>query len=435
MIYIVITLLVIFLLSYITSGYDAMAPSVLFNFSFLFSSCWALVFSREWNFTPSLNTYLVITLGTLEFTVVCFIISKYNNVRHFGDIKIVKTKINKSNLKLINPWKLNIIIIIQLISIILTIKTLKRITGIGNLSSAIYSYRVATAFSDGFTQIHMPLLVSAFWYLSYVSGFYFSYFLIKEYIFSKKINKSLVVIITLSLALGLLKGDRTKAIALLIAMITYYYCLNRKYNNWSSKNNLKFILSGSFTLLIFLMFFKLLAILIGRNITDNSSDYLAVYIGAPLKNLDTFIRSYSLPVQGPTFETQTFIGIIGLVGKVMRWNIPTYSLSLPFQYINGQGLGNVYTTFYAWLYDFGYQGIAWIILVMASINQFVYDHFRYNKSSKSITFDILLYSYFSSTLIFSFFSDKFYEQVFNIQFLYLVSMCILLNWFITKFKC
>lgn len=42
MIYIVITLLVIFLLSYITSGYDAMAPSVLFNFSFLFSSCWAL---------------------------------------------------------------------------------------------------------------------------------------------------------------------------------------------------------------------------------------------------------------------------------------------------------------------------------------------------------------------------------------------------------
>lgn len=75
------------MLSYITSGYDAMAPSVLFSFSFLFSSCWALVFSSEWNFTPSLNTYLVITLGTLEFTVVCFIISKYNNVRNFGDIK------------------------------------------------------------------------------------------------------------------------------------------------------------------------------------------------------------------------------------------------------------------------------------------------------------------------------------------------------------
>ena len=54
---------------------------------------------------------------------------------------------------------------------------------------------------------------------------------------------------------------------------------------------------------------------------------------------------------------------------------------------------------------------------------------------KKIRFSILFYSYVWYTVIFSFFSDKFYEMIFNTAFIWtLVSWAVLVGFFNMKVK-
>ena len=49
-----------------------------------------------------------------------------------------------------------------------------------------------------------------------------------------------------------------------------------------------------------------------------------------------------------------------------------YKLFLPFNYYNGISLGNVYTTFYPFLRDFGYFGVIICSMLMGVISEYLY---------------------------------------------------------------
>ncbi|KLD60505.1 hypothetical protein WP50_09840 [Lactiplantibacillus plantarum] len=102
--------------------------------------------------------------------------------------------------------------------------------------------------------------------------------------------------------------------------------------------------------------------LLGREVGSFSkANYLAIYFGAEIKNLDTFIQAGQFPIRPHgTFGAQTFLEFNRTFGKFFGSNA-TVILDLPFQNINGLSLGNVYTTFYAFLYDFGYRGVLLIL--------------------------------------------------------------------------
>lgn len=115
-------------------------------------------------------------------------------------------------------------------------------------------------------------------------------------------------------------------------------------------------------------------------------------------------------------------------------NIPQYSLDLPFKSINGYSLGNVYTTFYPWLYDFGYSGIFVLTMVMGIISETIYLYAKIQKNNHKHLICILIYGYISSFLFLSFFSNKFYEEVFSKNMLYIVISLFLIELFFKKVK-
>ncbi|MGO2722783.1 MAG: O-antigen polymerase [Lactobacillus sp.] len=430
--YLVLTLLIILILAFYTSGRDFLSPAVLFSFSFFFSSCWAFAFAQVWSLNPAMATYLVISLGVLEFVIVSLLVKLLMQAfkgRHHKPSELLAQHNFQSNMKPVSKWKLYAIIGVQVISIVVYLQVLKHVTGEPNLSTAIYAFRVSSIFKAAGTGIRMPWFASTLWYFSYAAGFFFAFLLVKVYLTSKKISYPMILVVLLSMIVSTLKGDRTSAIILLIALITFYYCLKKKQTGWQSKGNFKFLLVTLLGLIVFLVGFKALATLLGRNTGNNPFDYLAVYIGAEIKNLDIFIRSGAFPVVTDSIQNQTFIGVSSLVGKIMNWKIVPYHLNLPFQFVNGHGLGNVFTTFYAWLYDFGYVGVVILVLIMAVIMQMLYEHFKYNNSQQPITFDILLYGYLSNTLLLSFFSNKFYETLFNTRIIYILATWLVLRIF------
>lgn len=101
--------------------------------------------------------------------------------------------------------------------------------------------------------------------------------------------------------------------------------------------------------------------------------------------------------------------------------------------------GNVYTTFYAYLYDFGVTGVIVLMILMGLISQVLYQ--KATKPSKrnrrySINLWIIVYSYVFYSLAFSFFSNKFYEGIVSIQFIKYLVFWAMVRYFVerTKFK-
>ena len=99
--------------------------------------------------------------------------------------------------------------------------------------------------------------------------------------------------------------------------------------------------------------------------------------------------------------------------------------------VNGFGLGNVYTIYYSFISDLSYLGLFIFIPIMSLVSQIIYksalkfNRFNGNKPGASIF--LVLYGYMISKIIFSFFSNRFYENILSMG-----TIWCLLFWWIVK---
>ena len=90
--------------------------------------------------------------------------------------------------------------------------------------------------------------------------------------------------------------------------------------------------------------------------------YLAFYCGAEIKNLDIFLNSTK--TKPAIWGEQTFVNLVKAIGRFFISGFDQYYLINPYQSVNGYYLGNVYTTFKAYIHDFGYIGMIILIIIM-----------------------------------------------------------------------
>ena len=115
----------------------------------------------------------------------------------------------------------------------------------------------------------------------------------------------------------------------------------------------------------------------------------------------------------------------------------TSKLVLPFVDVDGFGTGNVYTIFYMFMYDGGYPLLFFYTILMALITSFSYRYVknvRFKKYYNTINIPLIIYSQIAFTVLFSFFSDRFYELIFNLEFWRKNIILVVLVWFVTRFK-
>lgn len=423
MIGLMITLVVFLGISNYLNKKDLIAPSFIFCAVFCFSCMWALLYKEKWDLNLHLNTFLVISVGILTFILTAYFVKRIM-FKRFRQ-KIIASKQEPQYIKIEN-WKKILFILIEIITIFLTIYFIVQITSgsWSEIGDAIWNYKLRYVTETDFS---IPGAVAYMRTAVDVAGYYFSYVLINNWFVTKKVDFLSAIILILSIISGVSNGSRGWAVNQIIACVACVILIYNKtkgyYKNVQFRTILKIMMIGCLVLVVY----QAVGTLLGQNLTNFSfMDYLAMYCGAEIKNLDIFLQS-NRPSSN-IIGSQTLVYIIKWVGPFVGINTD-YQLDLPFNSVNGYELGNVYTTFYPFIYDFGIFGLIFFVILMAGIIQFIYEYAKSARFKAKPNFSIILYNYLCSTIVFSFFSNKFYETVFTPNFLVYIILWNLYNLF------
>ena len=412
-----------------TSKKILLTPQFCFTLSFVFSAGYSLISNVYIQLEMSLKTFIVISLGVMVFIVASICINGITSINKpvfqknetLSNIEYIEQPIKLSNYILI------IYILIGVIIIVFYRAFYIKTTGIGSYAEALYYYRNAVMFTENEMK-SVPYLILFIRRCCVAFGYIISYLFIHAKINSYKINNMLFILaMIIATYNNTLAGSRGPAFIYIFSTAVQLYILYGNKKKWRRAFRFKHILIAIAASLLALLSFRMFGNILGRNSTKTISNYLAVYVSAPIKNLDTFIRDNSFKTKFN--DQQTLIYAINYFGKVFDINSWIHTTTQPFRYNSyGYGLGNVYTTFYAFMYDAGWGGLIFYTLVMAIISQIFFKkavNCNHYDNKPKIKLPILIYSYMVPALVQCFFSNKYYESIFNPLFwMYIVVWCI-----------
>lgn len=400
------------LISFVASHKDITSPSFLFCGAFTFAIAWAAAFAKSWGFAMHLNTFLVIAGGMTEFVIVSVIVQLW--MKKIRDDKTIK-KCKELTYIEVETWKKWAVLIIEVVASAATVIGIVRImsTNLTQAMTAIAEYRSLSMFSDETMQA-LPTWINLLRSVVLALGYWFLYVFINNFIL-KKWDFLTLAIVLIAATTSMTTGGRGDAFFMVISAIVMYLLLKKKQTGFRKSIKIKTFLIIFLALVAVFASSQGLANLVGREGEESLIEYLAIYCGAQIMNLDTYLQGSIRPTN--IWGGQTFIGALPWLAPIFGLDIEHYALDLPFQKANGINLGNVYTTFYPFVYDFGYIGVFVMTALMAIISQWIYERAKRVAFKKTATFSVILYGYISASIFFSFFSNKFYEQVCNIWFI------------------
>ena len=416
----VLFLLIATIIAYLLNKKDIVSPSVTFSSSFLFSSIWALAFKNEWSLEAfHLNTFSVIIGGVLVFLVVSLITSVF-----FSRSNSRKNKGEPKEIEIEGIIKI-LCILISIASVIVILRSVLHAVGYpwSRIFEAISRFDSVSKFSN--TNIGISRFASFLKCLLSALSYWYLYVFVHNAVIAKKIDKFSLIIVIIGFFGSMTGGGRNGAINLVIALIVYLIIIMNKNGTPISAVSLRTKLLLVLIPVVALLSFPKLNALVGRNVSTTGTYYLAIYCGAEIKNLDIYLQEYDYLIN-PNKNNMTFISINNWLGPKLGYT-QAYKYDLPFRRINGNNLGNVYTTFYAYIYDYGYIGVVTMVSLMAFILQWVYEKVKRTSLTSRPSVWILMYGYMFSSILLSFFSNKFYEQNFSINFIYIFILWIIFN--------
>lgn len=429
LIFLLIMVGILLILSIFTSKDAIISPQFGFAACFIPGIIYAFNYLKRWNLYLSIQTIEIIIMGIAIFISVSALIGYLSHKFRFQVKKIrfhVENHVEDKCLsESIPAWKIRIVLILEVLSICLVLVFLVKNFGI-NISVAINTFRIRNRnamFSD---YVSLPGFTRLLRRIALAGGYIVMYLFANGIVYKSKKNRvTEIICIVLAFINGVILGGRGDGIQLIAAGVIIYL-LVRRGKNGSISIHINDIIKIIILVAIILATFAELGALLGRQMDFlNFNDYIAVYLSAELKNFDIFIRK---GVFGASFKnSQTMMNIVNTMGSLLGHQDWIHSLDNPYHYMGNIALGNVSTIFYAFMYDAGYIGVVVYTALFAVISQIVFQCSLRAQTRQKISFSILFYSYVWYTVIFSFFSDKFYEMIFNTAFIWTLFSWIILG--------
>lgn len=417
----------LFTLCYLVNRREIMSPEVLFCAGFLFSILWTVAYSATWSYEMTSDAFFVVLGGLVLFVTTCFLLRGIVfNDRTWSS----RGQEQESQCSTIVPLGF---CILQLIVAVWFLRRVSEMYPSLSLGDSIAEFKYAGTFTADSTYLGFPLNPLRFFCMNaaYVTGFFF----VKYLFIYKRIGLKtwfLGISVLLNCVLTLEGGGRTDLAIYLVFLAITYLLLSRDARKGTLRISRKLIIITCIALALFILLFQVLAI--GRYdrgaISLNSTlDNVSVYCGSEIPNLDQWMHS-NTPKANNVWGSMTFIRSITYLGPKLHIDSWVYALDLPKWFsANGHWLGNVCTTFYAFIYDFGIFGLVILTILMAVISEIVYCLAGRAQRSRDIW--MMIYAYLSPQLLLSFFSNKFYENFFAIPFLRTLIVIIVMHYVIT----
>lgn len=367
----------------------------------LFTNCFFL------NISIGLNTVLIITCGCACFFIgsllVHYIYGKKGNMHQVtSSVDTVEKGIEISNSLLF------IITIINLVGcsyIIYNVYTL--VVQTFNYSGSILgSLSVfATESKFGTTGIKINTISTIFSCLLEAEAYVIGYVIVKNLV--KKISPSIaeLVCFTSSFLSTFCQGSRS-GVCILISLVLLYVFLYQKQQNL--KNVMKQVFFKLLLVVCFAVFlFWISGEITGKNWNVSFYEYLSVYLGFPIYNLN---HALNIGITQPEIPgLVSFDAILKKILPLINITYAPYTLTREFVYFDGHNMGNVYTIFYYLIADFGVLGMFFFMFLIGGIMQILFEHALNNKQVLSLAEVVLCY--FLTTVSFSFFSNKICEVI------------------------
>lgn len=408
---------IICIISFVIFEKDVLHPDVVFNIFFLISELTCLLFAHEYEIVLHYQTVVALILGELVFLIIS--IFSYST-RKKARIDIIEEII---------PCKIEVkkrlvkgLVFLQFVSIVFFVVYIRAISmkytgSAGSLGSMINFYDQANKFfQKELATVPIPIAYRLSNPIGIAGGHIMLYVLINNWIAVHKVDFWHLLSVLLLVIIYVLNGSRTPIFRLItIALIIYYVLFfKRKLKKISAKFWRRLVIISIATIVIMLG----MLVVTGR-VNENTeykiSDFLFVYIGAPIVNLDNWLADPIILEDSFIPGAHTFPQLYSKIGDVLNNEQFHAKKILLFKTSeNGKFLGNVYTMYYPYVYDFGLLGVVPLTSIMAIFYSILYDRMFVKKiSSNKISLRLFYYSYLFNDLMMSIFSARFYETILN----------------------
>lgn len=431
MIYILFILSVVLLiLNYKISKGEIANPAFIFMLGFTFSSGMACFYSKKWELGLHFNTFFMILMGSIIYSFITLITKKIIN-KHTSNNKTYQYQ--PSKIVISNKVKILILVFTLVTTVLFLNSIIKLVDGsFSNIGNALYKFRNLTTFKG--ETLKIPTYINLSMSIVHCLAYWILYIIINNYFFEKKVDWLLLATLIICFFANLLEGDRGGVFNLLLSLVPMILLIKNNYK----KNGISVMPKKMLVLLIIglvLMFgLKSSAKFIGRNdINDiNTVDYIAMYAGAEIKNLDLLLQENYSNMDTPF--SHTFGTFSKQLSKIFKYDIYKPVNFEKFRQINGFRLGNVYSIYSSFVLDFGYLGFIPMIILIAVVTSYLYEKAKDNYKYNNVNINILIYSFIFGGITFCFFGNKLINQSVTLSFVAYIITWHLLNFIFIKKK-
>ena len=312
-----------------------------------------------------------------------------------------------------------------------------------SIGSLINLYDTMTKFWTGIfnsLSVPVPFLYRVLNPVCSAAAYMLLYVEVNNFVAAKKLNILNLASVFLMCILIVLNGSRSPLFRVFTMAVILLYVFNfRKHPAVRGSIKTLFRVAIALAGLAVMMFVALRVMGRAGNMVK-LTEYLFTYMGAPLVNLDNFIAGNDIGLfrgcaeangTSALFGAQTFRGLYNYAGKIFNIEKFGYDGISFFAFSNnGIEIGNVYTTLYYPIYDFGFIGVLPVISIIAFYYVGSYRKCIFRPGRNVIDFRLFIYSYLFNDLIMLAFSNRFFETVLDAPFLKMLLMSFIYDVFI-----
>ncbi len=381
----------LFSFAFFMSNHDIMAPSVVMCIMFLLSTATALMNMNSWKIDYSPDMLMILVSGICVF-IWGEILYRYVFCRQLRcTFRYTKNiSIDDFNIK---SWKLNFLILFDLIICLWNLQSIIRAVGPSeidiNMLFATYRRIGISNLANGSRAVSS--ILNQFLKITIASGYIAGYLFTNNLILKNKRKFEqikLLVIILLSLLPGIMSGGRSGILRLLSSMVIEYYIIWHQKNGWHRNLSWKYIRYGIIGFIIAVPTFYYSLNLLGRKTDRTIFAYVSDYLGSSIALFNLYIEDpipRNIIGEECLYSILKVLNFLGLSRASTSYNLEFRSLKIYDT--------NVYTFFRRPLHDFGLIGMYIFTAAIAFLFAWIYYKKIKYKNKRSCIYWVLLYGY------------------------------------------
>lgn len=383
-------LILLFMIAYILSKRDIMAPSVLMVTMFIIGTLFVIFNAESWGLNYQFMAALYTISGIFVYTITEFFIRilflKQSHQTTYQPAVYEMPKLKK--------WKLYAIILFNMIVVAWYFLEIRKLVGGSNIFTMFQEYRRLGIYSIAGRDVKtVGGLVVQFLKIVEGSGYVAAYLLAGNLVGKVKnrsVNFLLLILLSISVLPGILSAGRTQMLKISTSFIIGYYILWHQKNGWHRNFSWKMVRFGGLSIFLGIPAFYYSLQLLGRSTTKNLLTYASYYIGGGIALFSEYIKS---PTPRAVWGEESLYNLLK-VFKLLGLSPGSTIYNLEFRLL-GNDYSNTYSFFRRPLHDFGTWGmylfVAGIAIFFATI---YYGKIKYRPRTENTIKWTIIYMYF-----------------------------------------